>query len=75
MRMLCAIEIDAAAVGENIERLRHRLGWTQAGLAKRARLSRVTVSRIERGHNMTIKDRTLDALAKALGTNVGELIG
>jgi transcriptional regulator with XRE-family HTH domain len=62
-----------------LRRLREERSMTQEGLAKRARLSRMTVARIEARTKRTIHQRpslrTLEKLAKALDVSVGELLG
>lgn len=48
-------------LGSEIKRLRQAQGWTQAELAKRSRVSRSYIQRIE---SETPPDMTLDVLAK-----------
>jgi transcriptional regulator with XRE-family HTH domain len=49
--------------GEEIERRRHALGWTQKELASRARVSTRTVQTAERGH---VADRSYMRITQAL---------
>lgn len=49
--------------GEEIERRRHELGWTQAGLAERAKVSTRTVQTAERGD---VSDRSYLRIVRAL---------
>lgn len=48
-------------------------GYSQAELAKRAGITRVTVSNIETGKVKVVKSETLMKLADALDTTVGSL--
>lgn len=65
-----------------IQELRMGKGWSQAELAKRARVSRFTVMRIENGRMVdgklepvgSIDLDVLEKLAKALGVSPGALI-
>ena len=59
--------------GTVIRTLRNEAGWTQETLAKRARLSRAHLCRIETGENTPRLD-TLARIAKALGTDTVNLI-
>jgi transcriptional regulator with XRE-family HTH domain len=61
--------------GDELRRRRKALGLTQDALAERARLSTHYISAIENGRIKDPSLSTLAALAKALGTNVGELVG
>jgi transcriptional regulator with XRE-family HTH domain len=49
-------------------------GWTQEALAKAAKVSRVTVNRIENQHPASIDFAVLAKLADALGVPAGLLI-
>jgi len=49
--------------GEEIERRRHALGWTQKELAARARVSERTVQTAERGH---VADRSYARITDAI---------
>jgi transcriptional regulator with XRE-family HTH domain len=54
--------------------LRKAKGWTQWQLAKAAGLHIATVSEAERGYKES-KLSTLEALARALGVQVSDLLG
>jgi transcriptional regulator with XRE-family HTH domain len=62
--------MDPVRFGRGIRTLRHRRGWTQAELARRARSSQSAVSRTEHGgaHRLTVQ--TLDRIAVALDARV-----
>ena len=60
-------------IGRNIRRLRRRSGYSQAQLAKGARISQAWVCRLEtRDENPTLASVT--RIARALGVNVAELL-
>jgi transcriptional regulator with XRE-family HTH domain len=66
--------MDLKAMGRRLRRLREARGLTQAALAKRARITREYVVRLEAGRY----DPTLSVsarLAKALGVPVTDLLG
>lgn len=60
-------------VGDRIRGWRDRTGITQTALAEAADIGRVTLSRIESGQQRGSL-ATLEAIAKALGLTVGELV-
>ena len=60
-------------MGAKIRKLREAAGMTQADLAKRARLTRVYVTRLEGGRQDPSLS-TINALAGALGVRVTELL-
>ena len=62
-----------AKVGQKVRELRGDR-WTQADLAKRAGLSRLTVSYLENGKLGSIKQTTLQGLAYALGVSADDLM-
>ncbi len=64
-------------VGQRIQKIRQERGLSQGDLIARLQLmdsdfSQSKLSRIE-GQLITVSDRDLFAIAKALGVNVGEL--
>ena len=61
------------ALGERVRRFRAAAGLTQAELARAADIGRVTLVRLENG-GQNPRFRTLTALARALGTDVPELL-
>ena len=60
-------------IGQRIRRFRQSAGLTQEALARAADIGRVTLVRLEKGEQ-TPRYRTLDAIAKALGMRVSELL-
>ena len=62
--------MDPVRFGLAIRALRRRRGWTQAELARRARMSRSAVSRVERGEGDALSVRALTRLCAALGARV-----
>ena len=60
-------------IGQRIRRFRQSAGLTQETLARAADIGRVTLVRLEKGEQ-TPRYRTLDAIAKALGMRVSELL-
>jgi transcriptional regulator with XRE-family HTH domain len=63
------------AVGENLKRLREIRGWSQAELARRARMDRAHVARIEDGSYKSPRPENLEKLAQALNCDVDEITG
>lgn len=59
---------EARGIGKIVQAARLEHGWSQAELARAARLSRPTVSRVERGENPSMK--TTQSLADALGLSI-----
>lgn len=55
----------AQGIGQDIRDARNELGWTQHELARRAKVSRPTIARVETGSN--ISTGTLEKVATALG--------
>lgn len=65
---------DRIRFGQNLRQARVAAGLTQAELARKARLSENTISRLERGHcGMSIL--TFVALVNALNTRPAHLLG
>ena len=64
---------DGASIAANVARLRLDRQLTQDDLAEKASLSRVALGKIERGA-VVPRARTLNALAKALAVQVGDLV-
>ena len=63
----------ASTIGRNIRRLRTRSGYSQARLAKLARISQAWVCRLETGdENPTLASVT--RIARAIGVNDAELL-
>ena len=61
------------ALGERLRRLRTARGRSQAELAKRAGIARISVARIEAGHQSP-RYETLEKLAKGLGVPMESLL-
>ena len=53
-------------VGMSFRAVRHRLGWRQGDVGKRAGVSTATVSRIERGHAGSLSVATMERVAAVL---------
>ena len=60
-------------LGERIRQFRESAGLTQEALARTADIGRVTLVRLEKGEQ-TPRFKTLEAIAKALGIRVPELL-
>ena len=60
-------------LGQRIRRLRKSARLSQDALARAAGIGRVTLVRLEKGEQ-TPRFKTLDAIAKALGVGVSELL-
>ncbi len=60
-------------LGERIRQFRESAGMTQVALARASNIGRVTLVRLEKGEQ-TPRFRTLNAIAKALGIRVNELL-
>lgn len=57
-----------------LRELRTARGWSQAELAERAGIQRLTIIRLENGQSKGIDFATLEGLAKALEVDAGYLI-
>ena len=57
-------------IGTTIKRKRKELGLTQAELAKRASLSRTTLSKVENGYFGNISVATLENILSTLGLTI-----
>lgn len=62
-------------LGKKISGLREGKGWTQETLSVESKIARRTIQNIEGGHVMSPGIEVIAALAYALGTTVGELLG
>ena len=60
-------------LGERIRQFRESAGLTQEALARAANIGRVTLVRLEKGEQSP-RFKTLDAISKALGRRVPELL-
>src|SRR3954447_19078543 len=63
------LAVDAVRFGHQIRALRRRRGWRQLDLARAARTSQGTVSRVESGHVDALSVRSVAAVAAALGAS------
>lgn len=62
------------SLGMKIKQLRMRRGWTQEELARKAKLSLVSVGRVECGMRKNPDLSTRKKLAKALGVSITDLL-
>ncbi len=60
-------------MGNKIRKYRKKLKMTQAELAKKSGVARVTISQLENGRERNTTSRTLLAIAKALGSTVDQI--
>ncbi len=65
--------LEERVIASNVVRLRNDRKWTQADLARRAKLSRVAIGKIERAETQP-RERTLSQLAQAFEIPLRELI-
>ncbi len=73
--MLDLARSDIEDLGERIFRLRDERGWSQTELARRAGVSRTTLSHLEAGVTRSPSSPTLRRLARALDVTVYGLVG
>lgn len=66
--------MDDRQVGSAFRALRIRKGWRQADLARKARLSREMISRIERGGAASVPVGSMRRLAEALGARFDTIV-
>jgi transcriptional regulator with XRE-family HTH domain len=67
--------MPVGTVGMKVKQLRAARGWTQDELAKRAKIARVSIARLEKSPKSRRPGlRTIARLAKALGVPVTELL-
>jgi len=66
-------ELSRKALGERIRRRRKEAGLTQAELAERAGVGRITVVRLENG-KIDARTQTLRRIARALGVQLVDLL-
>ncbi len=57
-------------MGYRIKEVRRRIGMTQTELAKKSKVSRVTIWALETGKQTTTTVNTLASIAKALGVPI-----
>jgi XRE family transcriptional regulator, regulator of sulfur utilization len=66
---------DIAAIGGRVRDMRERVGYSAAGLARRAGVDAWTVRALENGTASGMTLATLSGLARAFGVPVGVLLG
>lgn len=72
MTQIISQELFLEAVGQNVKKGRFRKGWSQEKLGLEIGLTRMQVSRIEKGYNITLT--TILKLALALDIKPGSLL-
>ena len=65
---------EPGPIGRNVRRLRERQGWSQNELARRSGVSQPFVNQLESGRSAQAQASVLQALARALGVTVDELL-
>ena len=65
---------DPGVLGRNVARLRAARGWSQSELARRSGASQNFISALEGGARQSARVETVQALARALGVTVDELV-
>lgn len=71
--VLNLLNIEVITVEFKIREHREAIGMTQEELAKASNVSRGTIVALESGKNKTTTTKTLDRIAKALGTIVDQI--
>jgi transcriptional regulator with XRE-family HTH domain len=67
--------IDMRAVGERVARLRRQAGLSQHGLAAKAGVDVMLISRLERGEKKRLEGDSIVGLAQALGVPIAQFLG
>ena len=62
--------MDGVRLGQAMRALRRHRGWTQDELARRARVSQPSISRVETGDASRLTMRTVERMAEALGARL-----
>lgn len=65
---------DRQTIAQQLRRLRHKQAWTQEQLAKRSRVSRITINRLENEVEQSPRLETLERLAEAFGIELSQLV-
>jgi transcriptional regulator with XRE-family HTH domain len=73
--MAVASPINMQEIGERVLLLRRRGGLSQHGLAAKAGVDVMTISRLERGDKKRLEIEPLARLAQALGVTTDHLLG
>ncbi len=66
-------QLSLKALGKRIRQLREQSGLSQEQLARKAKIGRITLSRIENG-KLYARTKTLEKVARALGARMEDLI-
>ncbi len=61
-------------LAENVKRYRTKMGLSQDQLARKARITYSTLTKLESGVNQNPKVKTLQEIAKALGVTLNDLM-
>jgi len=61
-------------IGENIKKIRAKLGFTQDDLAKKADIKYTTLTKVESGVVNKPSVQTMAKIAKALGVSIEDLL-
>lgn len=69
------MEQTPTPLGRRVRRLRNSLDLTQADLARKAGLSRLSIHYLESGRHRTVRSDNLLRLSRALGVTSEELLG
>jgi transcriptional regulator with XRE-family HTH domain len=62
-------------IGERIQQLREKRGWTQTELATKAQIKQPVISRLESQVQDSVSSEALKRLARVLGVTADYLIG
>ena len=65
---------EAGKIGRNVARMRKVKGWSQSELARRSGVSQAFISSLEGGRRGKATTDVAEALAKALGVTVDDLL-
>jgi|SRR6516162_9761481 transcriptional regulator with XRE-family HTH domain len=73
--MAAASPLNMQEIGERVLLLRRRRGLSQHGLAAKAGVDVMTISRLERGDKKRLEIEPLARLAQALGVTTDHILG
>jgi len=65
---------NTLVVAANVRRVRNKLRWSQAKLAKISGMTREGIAYVETAAHKTVKSSTIEAIAAALGVPQAELV-
>ena len=63
-----------ATIGENIKRVRNKLGLTQDDLVRKSGVKHTTLTKIESDVVINLSVQTVAKIAKALGVSIEDLL-